>query len=135
MLGYKPLLIKPNDEEISDIFGIEITCADSAKKVLKMLYGLGAQNILLTMGAKGSYFYDGKEYYYCTAQPIKLKSSICAGDSCLASFIKHRFIDKLSIKESLKWAAATGANVAEHDGIGPLDMVEIYKDNIKVQKI
>ncbi len=135
LLSYKPLLIKPNDDEIEDIFGIKITDDTTAKKVLKMLYDMGAQNVLITMGAKGSYFYDGDSYYYCESYPIKLKSTICAGDSFLASFIKCRFVDKLSIEESLKFASATGANVAEYDGIGPLDMVDIYKSKIKVKEI
>lgn len=135
LLKYRPLLIKPNDDEIEDIFGIEITDDATAKEVLKMLYDMGAQNVLITMGAKGSYFYSGDSYYYCESYPIKLKSTICAGDSFLAAFIKCRFVDKLSVEESLKFASATGANVAEHDGIGPLDMVDIYKNNIKVKKI
>ena len=135
LLKYRPLLIKPNDDEIEDIYGIKITDDKVAKDVLKMLYDMGAKNVLITMGAKGSYFYNGDCYYYCESYPIKLKSTICAGDSFLAAFIKCRFIENLSIEESLKFASATGANVAEHDGIGPLDMVDCYKNKIKVKKI
>ncbi|MBR5157568.1 MAG: 1-phosphofructokinase [Clostridia bacterium] len=135
LLKYRPLLIKPNDDEIEDIFGIKITDDKVAKDVLKMLYDMGAQNVLITMGAKGSYFYNGDSFYCCEPYPVKLKSTICAGDSFLAAFIKSRFAEKLSIEESLKFASATGANVAEHDGIGPLDMVDVYKEKIKVKQI
>ena len=67
LLQYNPYLIKPNDEEIKDIFGIIVRDEEDIKDVLKLLHLKGAQNILLTLGEKGSYFYNGKSIYYASA--------------------------------------------------------------------
>ena len=130
VLKYKPFLIKPNDEEIKDIFGIEITNKEDVIKVLEFLYKSGAQNIFLTMGEKGSYFYNGENIYFATAQKVKLMSSACAGDSALAGFLSIWLENPDNIEKALKRASATGANVAESNAIGNLKKVEEYTKNI-----
>ena len=134
VLKYKPFLIKPNDEEIKDIFGIEITNKEDVIKVLEFLYKSGAQNIFLTMGEKGSYFYNGENIYFATAQKVKLMSSACAGDSALAGFLSIWLENPDNIEKALKRASATGANVAESNAIGNLKKVEEYTKNIKVRR-
>ena len=85
LLKYKPLLIKPNDEEILGIFGMELKTEEDMVEALEFLHKEGAQNILLTLGERGSYFYNGEHVYCASAQPVKLLSSVCAGDSALAA--------------------------------------------------
>lgn len=135
LLKYKPFLIKPNDEEIKDILGIEITNKEDVIKVLEFLYKSGAQNIFLTMGEKGSYFYNGENIYFATAQKVKLMSSACAGDSALAGFLSIWLENPDNIEKALKRASATGANVAESNAIGNLKKVEEYTKNIKVRRV
>ncbi len=135
LLKYKPYLIKPNDEEIKDIFGMNISNESDIKDILLYLSKQGARNILLTMGDKGLYFYNGKNIYFANAQKVNLVSSACAGDSCLAAFMSKWLFDDQNIEEALKFASATGANVAESDGIGKLENIDSYVKNIKVRKI
>ena len=130
LLQYNPYLIKPNDEEIKDIFGIIVRDEEDIKDVLKLLHLKGAQNILLTLGEKGSYFYNGKSIYYASAQPVTVVSSACAGDSALAAFLSIWLENPEHIEEALKRSAATGASVAESNGIGNLENVEDYIKNI-----
>lgn len=134
LLKYRPLLIKPNDEEINNIYGIKIDNEEDVKHVLKMLNELGAQNILLTLGEKGLYFYNGEDMYYCNAPSIELLSSACAGDAALASFLSI-WLKKKDITLALKRASATGANVAESSGLGDLKKVNEYIDKLTVKKI
>ncbi len=56
LLEFKPLLIKPNDEEVKAIFGLTVSDDNDAKNTLTTLHALGAQNVLLTLGAKGMLF-------------------------------------------------------------------------------
>lgn len=135
LLKYKPLLIKPNDEEVQDIFGIKMQTEEDMATALEQLHKMGAQNILLTLGEKGSYFYNGKNIYYASTQPVKLLSSACAGDSALAAFLSIWLDNPLNIEDALKNSAATGANVAESNAIGNLKKVDEYKNNIKVRKV
>lgn len=135
VLKYKPLLIKPNDEELNDVFGWEIKNEQDVKDVMPKLYEMGAQNILLTLGEKGSYFYGGKDIYYTSPQKVTLVSSACAGDSALASFLSEWLKGEENLETALKLSAATGANVAESNGIGTLSKVDEYIKNITVKKI
>lgn len=135
LLKYKPFLIKPNDEEIMDVFGIIMRDENDIIDVLEFLHEKGAQNILLTLGDKGSYFYNGKNIYYASTQKVKLLSSACAGDSALAAFLSVWLENPEDIETALKRSAATGANVAESNAIGDLKKVDEYIKNIKVRKV
>ncbi|MBT9831479.1 1-phosphofructokinase [Clostridium baratii] len=134
LLKYKPLLIKPNDEEIKDIFGFDIKNEKAAIRVLKYLKEEGAENILLTLGEDGMYFYNGKKAYYCTAPKINLLSSACAGDSALAAFLSE-WLKGNDIEYALKKASATGANVAESSGLGKLNKVNDYIEILEVREV
>lgn len=135
LLKYQPLLIKPNDEELEDIFGIKVKTEEDMINALEILHEKGAQNILLTLGDKGSFFYNGQNVYYANAQPIQLLSSACAGDSALAAFLSVWLKNPENIEEAMKLSAATGANVAESNAIGTLSKVEKYRKNIQVRKV
>lgn len=134
LLKYKPLLIKPNDEEVADIFGIYIKNEEDVKKALEYIYESGAQNILLTLGANGMYFYNGKKIYYCDAPEIKLLSSACAGDSALAAFLSEWLFES-NIEKALKKSSATGANVAESSALGTFSKVSTYMKLINVREV
>lgn len=134
LLKYKPYLIKPNDDELKEIFNLTLNDEESIIKSLQMLRNQGVKNTLLTMGDKGLYFFDGKNAYYANALKIKLLSSACAGDSSLAAFMSE-FLFKGDIEKALKKASATGANVAESEGIGKLEKVEEYIQQINIKKI
>lgn len=131
-LDFQPYLIKPNDEEIQDIFGWEIASEDDVVEVLHKLHERGAQNILLTLGDKGMYFYCGvqgdnyKKIFYASVPPAKVLSSVCAGDSSLAAFMANWKFGEGDIERAMKCACATGADVAMSQGIGDLARVSDF---------
>lgn len=135
LLSYRPLLIKPNDEELQEVFGIHAESEEEIVKALEELYVRGAQNIFLTLGDRGSYFYNGKYVYYAAAKKVKLLSSACAGDSALAAFLSVWLEKPHEVEKALKYASAVGANVAESNGIGNLQKVEEYQKEILVRKV
>lgn len=135
LLSFRPYLIKPNDEEIAEIFGIVMKNESDIVQALKFLHEKGAQNILLTLGEKGAYFSNGKELYYVEAYPIKLLSSACAGDSSLAAFLSIWLMNTRDIETALKRCAAVGANVAESNGIGDLAQVDNYMGKINLRRV
>ena len=62
--------------------GVQIDTDDDARRALAMAHEIGIQNVLLTMGSRGSaYFSNGEDIWYAQRQfNIKLVSSVCAGD-------------------------------------------------------
>jgi 1-phosphofructokinase/6-phosphofructokinase 2 len=135
LMRTRPYLIKPNDEEIRDIFGIVMRDEADIKDVLLDLYEGGAKNILLTLGERGSYFYNGSDLYHAGTKKVPLVSSACAGDAALGGFLSVWLKQPYEIERALKRSAAVGANVAESSGLGLMDKVEDYEKEIMVRKV
>lgn len=131
-----PLIIKPNHHEMKAIWGIEVNTDDDAKRACAAAHEAGVQNILLTMGSRGSaYFSNGTDLWYAKRDfNIKLVSSVCAGDCTLAAFLNKWYDDRDNVEEALKYAMATGANVAESVGLGDFGHVEEYVKHVSVRK-
>ena len=64
-LKYNPFLIKPNNEELGEIFGVEIHTKEDAYVYGKKLKEMGAKNVLVSMGKTGAALIDeaGQEYF------------------------------------------------------------------------
>lgn len=134
LLRFKPLLIKPNDEEVREIWGRQLTGPEDVADTMDLLHGQGAQNVLLTLGDKGMLFSDGAGIWYCDAPKVKLVSSACAGDSCLAAFLSE-WLGEGSLETAMKKGSATGADVAGSNGIGDLLRVSEYMQCLTVRKV
>lgn len=135
LLTYKPLLIKPNNDEVFDIFGLITETTEQIISAINKIHSLGAQNILLTMGDKGMYFSNREHIWFCNTVPITLVSSACAGDASLAAFLSQWLPEKNNIEIAMKQASATGANVAESDGLGLLDKIDMYMQKLSITQI
>lgn len=87
-LKYKPFLIKPNRQELSEIFGTEIESEDDIKKYAIKLQEMGAKNVLISLGKDGAMLIDefGNRH---KAGVIKDKviNTVGSGDSMVAGFV------------------------------------------------
>ncbi|AKU79611.1 1-phosphofructokinase [Spiroplasma turonicum] len=138
VLESKPYLIKPNLEEICATLKIDFKENFSDEEIFKlvnMLKELGAQNVLLSMGSKGSIFFssNGEIYKVGTAKG-KLVNSVGAGDSMLAGFVfglSHDF----NIEKVLQYAAASGGATAFTEWLAEKKEIEGLVNEIEVIKL
>jgi len=134
LLRFHPLLIKPNDEEVGEIWGRSLQSLDDVADTMALIHGQGAQNVLLTLGDKGMLFSGGGELWFCDAPKVKLVSSACAGDSCLAAFLSE-WLGGNGLEAAMKKGSATGADVAGSNGIGDLKRVSTYMQSLTARKV
>lgn len=134
LLDYRPLLIKPNDEELLAIFGLDVTTPSQVIQAMAELHQRGARNVLLTLGERGLYFSDGKGIWFCSAPHIELVSSACAGDAALGAFLSV-WLSGGELTEALALASATGADVAASAGLGQLSRIAEYRQHIEIVKL
>lgn len=88
VLHLHPFLIKPNNIELSEIFGVEIINNEDVIYYAKKLQDKGAQNVLVSMGAKGAVLVDETGCVHTSPSPSgELVNSVGAGDSMVAGFI------------------------------------------------
>lgn len=81
----KPLLIKPNTEELSDLLGKDITDDfDELKKALAEPLFDGIEWIVVSMGAKGAFAKHHDTFYYVEIPKIDVVNPVGSGDSTVA---------------------------------------------------
>ena len=108
-LKYHPLLVKPNKEELEEMFNVTINndaeLIDNASKLLK----LGAKNVIVSLGGDGALLVgEGLEPVLRSAPQGKVVNTVGAGDSLVAGFIAE-YIDSHDIKRAFKQGIATGS--------------------------
>lgn len=87
-LKYHPWLIKPNKDELGDIFGVQIKDRAEAIPYARKLQEMGARNVLVSMGGDGAVLLaeDGTIYSSDALKGVVV-STVGAGDSMVAGFI------------------------------------------------
>lgn len=135
-LEAKPFFIKPNQDEIEDLFGIKILSEEDLIYHGKLLLKKGIENILITLGGKGAIFFNKDGIYRCLIPKVEIKNTVGSGDSTVAGFI-HGFEHGASIEDTLRLSLACGTSNAMLDITGDIDlkMVEKLKLEIKIEKI
>lgn len=116
VLKYKPFLIKPNNFELGEIFGVEMKTTDDIIKYAGKLREMGAQNVLISMAGDGAVLLDenGKTHI-CGVCKGKVRNSVGAGDSMVAGFIAG--CEKGDYEYALKLGTASGGATAFSDGL------------------
>ncbi|MBZ2386884.1 1-phosphofructokinase [Anaerococcus murdochii] len=132
-LAYKPLLVKPNEEELGKIFQTEIN-DENLVEYARKLNELGAKNVIVSLGAKGSIFVDENHAY--RAKPIegKLVNSVGAGDSMVGGFV-YGMVNKLEKIDAYKLAVACGTATAFSPDIANRDMINQILNKVEVEEI
>lgn len=114
VLKYKPFLIKPNNHELGEMFGRELTTEAEIIEHAQKLREMGAVNVLVSMAGDGAILVDehGK-VHKCGVCKGTVKNSVGAGDSMVAGFITGSADG--DYEYALKLGTATGGATAFSD--------------------
>ena len=128
VLSYHPFLIKPNNHELGEIFGVTITDKEDVIKYAKKLQERGARNVLVSMAGDGAVLVseDGQEFK-AEAPVGELKNSVGAGDSMVAGFISGYLATK-DYKQAFKYGVCTGSASAFSEELATKAEVEALLD-------
>lgn len=132
VLKYKPFLIKPNQHELGDIFGVTLSTRDEVVPYALRLKEMGAVNVLISMGGKGAVLVaDDNKIYMAEAPKGTLKNSVGAGDSMVAGFITG-WLTEHNYEAAFKLGIAAGSASAFSDKLATRAEVEALMDNINI---
>ncbi|MCM1256931.1 MAG: 1-phosphofructokinase [Roseburia sp.] len=88
VMPYKPFLVKPNNHELGEIFGVTLNKREEVVPYAKKLQEKGARNVLISMAGEGAVLIaENGEVYMSEAPKGEVKNSVGAGDSMVAGFI------------------------------------------------
>ena len=122
VLKYKPFLIKPNNFELEEIFGVELKTAEDVSEYALKLKEMGAVNVLVSMAGDGAILADENgKIHACGVCSGTVKNSVGAGDSMVAGFIAG--CEKKGYEYALKLGTAAGGATAFSDGLAKKDLI------------
>ncbi|WP_151621375.1 1-phosphofructokinase [Streptococcus intermedius] len=133
-LEFQPLLVKPNNHELGDIFGVKLEKLDEIEKYAREILAKGAQHVIISMAGDGALLVTKDGTYF--AKPIKgiVKNSVGAGDSMVAGFTGE-FVRSGNAVEAFKWGVACGTATTFSDDLATAAFINETYEKVEVEKI
>lgn len=124
VLPLHPFLIKPNNHELGEIFGVTLRTAEEVAPYAEKLQKMGAKNVLVSMAGEGAVLAaeDGKIYKQ-PAPKGTLVNAVGAGDSMVAGFLAG-WLKTKDYGEAFKMGVAAGSASAFSELLATKEEVE-----------
>ena len=130
VLPFRPFLIKPNNHELGEIFGVTLESKDEVVPYAKKLQEMGALNVLVSMAGEGAVLVDetGK-VHQLDAPKGTLVNAVGAGDSMVAGFIAG-WEEQRDYEHAFKMAVAAGSASAFSELLATKDEIRALYENL-----
>lgn len=133
-LKHKPFLIKPNNYELSEIFGAKISTKKDIMFYGNKLLDMGAENVIISMAGEGALLLCKDGIYHANAPRGKVINSVGAGDSLIGGFLS-KYSQSKDLMEAFRWGVASGSATAFSMDLCTKDEVEKLLSEIKVTEL
>ena len=128
VLKYHPFLIKPNNHELGEIFGVELKTREDVIPYGKKLQEKGARNVLISMAGEGAVLVseDGQVFEEPAPKGI-LVNGVGAGDSMVAGFVVG-WMEKKNYEHAFHMGIAAGSASAFSENLATRkEIEEVYR--------
>lgn len=134
VLAYKPFLIKPNNHELGEIFGVKLHTREDVIPYAKKLQEKGARNVLVSMAGTGAVLVaeDGN-VYMSDAPKGTVINAVGAGDSMVAGFVAG-YLETHDHEYAFHKGIAAGSASAFSEQLATKDEVETLFEMIHSAK-
>lgn len=132
VLPYRPFLIKPNNHELGDIFGVSLHTREEVIPYGEKLQEMGAQNVLISMAGEGAVLIaaDGR-IFDAPAPKGVLVNGVGAGDSMVAGFMAG-WMEKKDYEYAFHMGVSAGSASAFSENLATKEEIEaVYQQVIK----
>ena len=128
VLEYHPFLVKPNNHELGEIFGVTLSTREEVVPYGKKLQEKGARNVLISMAGEGAVLIAENGAVYSAPAPTgTLVNGVGAGDSMVAGFMTG-WMEKEDYEHAFHMGVATGSASAFSEYLATKQEVEeVYK--------
>lgn len=117
VLKYKPFMVKPNNIEIGEMFGVQLETEDEITRYARRLCSMGAENVIVSMAENGAILINSKgDFIRMGAAKGEVINSVGAGDSMVAGFIAG-YIDTGDYSYAMRLGTASGGATAFSEGL------------------
>lgn len=130
-LPLHPFLMKPNHQELSELFDVELSTREQVIPYAGKLQEWGAQNVLVSLGGAGAVLLDQNSVVYESEVPRgKLINAVGAGDSMVAGFLAG-YLEKQDFAHAFLMGMAAGSASAFSEGLADRATVEQLYQQLK----
>lgn len=128
VLKYHPFLIKPNNHELGEMFGVTLESDEKIAEYALRLQQMGARNVLVSMAGDGAILVSEDGNVLKQIPPKgKVVNSVGAGDSMVAGFLTG-YLKTGSYEEALKLGTAAGSATAFTSWLADFEAIDrIYR--------
>lgn len=130
VLQYHPFLVKPNNHELGEIFGVELKTRSEVIPYAKKLQDMGARNVLVSMAGEGAVLAAEDGSLFETPAPKgTLVNGVGAGDSMVAGFIAG-WLERGDYRHAFKLGVASGSASAFSELLATKEEIETLYHSI-----
>ena len=128
VLEYHPFLIKPNNHELGEIFGLSLNKRNEVIPYGKKLQEAGAQNVLVSLAGEGAVLIAADGSIHETPAPKgRLVNAVGAGDSMVAGFMAG-WLEKQDYRHAFYMGVAAGSASAFSENLATREEIEaVYR--------
>ena len=134
IVQYKPFLVKPNLEELGELFQVSLQTAEQAIPYAKKLQALGAMYVIVSLGGDGALLVTEEDVFYANAPKGQVVNTVGAGDSVVATTIAF-YSRNVAIQEAFRYGVAAGSATAfQLDLCKKEDVIKLVND-VSIKKL
>lgn len=133
-LTHNPIVVKPNQEELEEIFSVKFDKKEDIIPYGKKMLELGAQNVIVSMAGNGALLFAKDKVYFASPVQGIVKNSIGAGDSMVAGFLAEWSQSKNSLA-AFRQAAACGTAKVFSEDMPSSHFLQKYYQQIKIEEV
>lgn len=126
-----PLVVKPNNHELAEMFHVKFNGMDDIVKYAKKLLEMGAQHVLISMAGDGGLMVTKDKVYRSLAPKGTVINSVGAGDSMLAGFT-GTFAETKDPVEAFRYGLASGSATAFSEDLATRVKIDEILPQIKI---
>ncbi len=130
VLKYHPFLIKPNNDELGEIFGRTLETDEEIIEYAQRLREMGAENVLVSMGGAGAILVTADGFFKRGVAKGRVVNTVGAGDSMVAGFL-YGYLKSGDYEYALKTGTAAGGATAFTVGIATKAEIEAVLNGLQ----
>lgn len=119
----QPYLIKPNKEELINLFENKYSFKETIEKVKEIVNKSQIKSLLISLGEDGAMYLDSSKQFTVKAPKVEVVNTVGAGDSMLATMVGCLQKGK-SVEESMKFAVACGSGCVASKTLPTIEEIE-----------
>lgn len=116
-IATQPAGVKPNESELAQWAGEDMTSSQARLKAAKRLHESGIAHALISAGAEGVLWVNAQGAWHATPPKVTATNTVCAGDTFVAGML-HGLLSQCEPEQILRFATALSAEAVRHVGVG-----------------